>query len=179
MKCASSSSALFSRATRRRQMFQPLRRAQSAAFLSSSSLNAATFSRHSLATPTHASVSSLLSRPYSLCALDGEDDGAEATYFLPSSRRTKKARTRYELGAVIGSGKFAEVREAVDTKTSENVAVKIMNKATCSPSLLENELKMMESVEDVSHQRMTPFKGAYEDDENVYFVMELLKGGEL
>ncbi len=117
-------------------------------------------------------------RQYGVCALDGEGD-EESLYLLPSSRRTKKARSRYELGEVIGAGKFAEVREAVDSHTGEKVAVKIMNKQRCSSSLLENELKMMESVEDVSHQRMTPFKGAWEDDANIYFVMELLRGGEM
>ena len=115
-----------------------------------------------------------------LCALDAETDDIETTYILPSRQRTRKARSRFELGEVIGSGKFAQVRKAVDSETGEQVAIKIMSKQTCTRAMLEHELEMMESItDDVDHQRYAPFKGSYEDDRNVYFVMELLNGGEL
>lgn len=102
--------------------------------------------------------------------------------FLPADRQSnlKNIKERYTFKRELGRGKFGVVYEAVDLQTEEKVAVKVLDKLQCGPAQCNHELKMMEQIKSqVGHDRFTPIKGVFEDADNIYFVIELLKGGEL
>jgi serine/threonine protein kinase len=87
---------------------------------------------------------------------------------------------RYQIGRAIGSGNYALVKEAFDRKTGEYVAIKIMNKRKCGAAICKNEVDVLLSLSrKVRHQRVTPVLDVFEDTENLYIVLELLRGGEL
>jgi serine/threonine protein kinase len=87
---------------------------------------------------------------------------------------------RYRLGKQIGAGNFAVVHEAVDLKTSDRVAVKIMDKAKFGRAMCRNEVDVLFSVnKKVNHKRLTPVLDVFEDASHLYIVLELLRGGEL
>jgi len=86
----------------------------------------------------------------------------------------------YRLGKQIGSGNYAVVKEAVDLRTKQHVAVKIMDKAKCGRAMCRNEVDILFSVNKrVAHKRVTPVLDVFEDDTHLYIVLELLRGGEL
>jgi len=87
---------------------------------------------------------------------------------------------RYKVLRQIGSGNFAVVKEGVDRKTGNRVAIKIMNKKKCGKAICQNEVHVLTQLNKrVKHQRVTPVLDVFEDNENLYIVLELLKGGEL
>jgi len=87
---------------------------------------------------------------------------------------------RYKILRQIGSGNYAQVKEAVEKKTGNRVAIKIMNKKQCGKAICLNEVYVLTQLNKrVKHQRLTPVLDVFEDQENLYIVLELLKGGEL
>ncbi|CAN7020570.1 unnamed protein product [Brassica oleracea var. botrytis] len=111
--------------------------------------------------------------------------------------------THYEIDGQVGRGDLAYTCSAKGKKGSllQEVAVKVIHKAkVCFFYLLEllvldsllSVFQLMNAlmVEDVSrevkimsaltgHKNLVQFYDAFEDDENVYIVMELCKGGNL
>lgn len=101
------------------------------------------------------------------------------TYFLPFQFRKPQKRERYKIGKEIGRGHFAVVHEAFDTESNEMVAIKVMNKATCPRELCQRELKIMQELgEEIGHSRLTPIKDVYENEDRLFFVLELFRGGD-
>ncbi|CAK8988445.1 Calcium/calmodulin-dependent protein kinase type 1 (CaM kinase I) (CaM-KI), partial [Durusdinium trenchii] len=93
--------------------------------------------------------------------------------------RRKETRERYVLGDEIGRGNFATVFQATDSVSGNLVAVKVMNKEVAPREICENELSILEEISGkVAHQRITPIMDVYEDKENLYFVLELMRGGD-
>ena len=86
----------------------------------------------------------------------------------------------YVMGKQIGSGNYAIVKEAVDVRNKNRVAIKIMDKAKSGRTMCRNEIDILFSVnKKVAHKRVTPILDVFEDDTNLYIVLELLRGGEL
>jgi serine/threonine protein kinase len=99
---------------------------------------------------------------------------------LPADHLATNGIARYKVLRQIGSGNFAVVKEAVDRKTGNRVAIKIMNKKQCGKAICQNEVHVLTQLNKrVKHQRVTPVLDVFEDQENLYIVLELLKGGEL
>jgi len=89
-------------------------------------------------------------------------------------------RARYTLGRQIGSGNYAVVKEALDRKTGQRVAIKIMDKRRCGRAICRNEVDVLLALSrKVKHQRLTPVLDVFEDRDCLYIVLELLRGGEL
>lgn len=87
---------------------------------------------------------------------------------------------KYRFTREIGRGTFAQVREAMDDTNRRSVAIKIMNKKQCGKAMCENEVRVLgELGKKVKHQRFTPVLDLFEDENNLYIVLELLRGGEL
>ena len=87
---------------------------------------------------------------------------------------------RYKVFRQIGTGNYAVVKEGVDRKTGKRVAIKIMNKRHCGKAICMNEVHVLTQLNKrVKHQRVTPVLDVFEDQENLYIVLELLNGGEL
>ncbi|XP_070546440.1 LOW QUALITY PROTEIN: serine/threonine-protein kinase DCLK1-like [Ptychodera flava] len=85
---------------------------------------------------------------------------------------------RYEIGKTIGDGNFAVVKEARLVNTDEEFAMKIIDKSKLrgKEQMLENEIGIMKAV---NHPNIVRLFEEYETDENIYLVMEYVKGGDL
>lgn len=85
----------------------------------------------------------------------------------------------YELGHVLGEGQFGKVMEAVN-RTGNRFAVKVIRKSAIKKGkdveAVKKEVKFMRTL---SHPNILKMMEALEDAENLYFVLELAKGGDL
>lgn len=86
----------------------------------------------------------------------------------------------YDIGQLIGSGGFATVYRAIARETSDEVAIKIMNKQHL------REMKMTKRVQaeiaislQLQHPHIVHSYCSFQDDNNIYLVMELCENGNL
>ncbi|KAG1327689.1 putative Calcium/calmodulin-dependent serine/threonine-protein kinase 1 [Cocos nucifera] len=91
---------------------------------------------------------------------------------------------KYELGEEVGRGHFGYTCSAKVKKgelKGEEVAVKVIPKAKMTTAVaiedVRREVRILSSLTD--HKNLVQFHDAYEDEDNVYVIMELCKGGEL
>lgn len=81
---------------------------------------------------------------------------------------------RYSKGRLLGKGGFAKVFEAVNTETKQLFAVKVMEKSAISKARARqkfmSEIKIHKSLH---HTNIVKFEGFFEDNENVYILLEL------
>ncbi|GAV64556.1 Pkinase domain-containing protein [Cephalotus follicularis] len=90
----------------------------------------------------------------------------------------------YELEDEVGRGHFGFTCSAKAKKgslKSQDVAVKVIPKSKMTTAIsiedVRREVKILQAL--TGHKNLVQFYDAYEDDDNVYVVMELCKGGEL
>lgn len=77
----------------------------------------------------------------------------------------------------LGHGNYGIVREAIDKKTKEKVAVKSIYKIKVNDlESLRNELNIMRTLR---HPNIVRFICVHEDEDYLHIVMELCTGGEL
>lgn len=97
----------------------------------------------------------------------------------------RKARKRvspndFEALSIIGKGAFGEVRICRHIETGDPVAVKKMKK---KEMLYKNQVTHVRSERDILVKAKNPWivglKYSFQDDENLYLVMEYLPGGDL
>ncbi|CAA6659467.1 unnamed protein product [Spirodela intermedia] len=94
---------------------------------------------------------------------------------------SKHFSSNYELGEEVGRGHFGYTCSARFKKgelKGQQVAVKVIPKAKMTTAIaiedVRREVKILKAF-----ANLVQFYDAYEDDENVYIVMELCEGGEL
>ncbi|XP_008777902.1 calcium/calmodulin-dependent serine/threonine-protein kinase 1-like [Phoenix dactylifera] len=97
---------------------------------------------------------------------------------------SKQFFAKYELGEEVGRGHFGYTCSAKAKKgelKGEEVAVKVIPKAKMTTAIaiedVRREVRILSSL--TGHKNLVQFYDAYEDEDNVYIVMELCKGGEL
>ncbi|XP_057507034.1 LOW QUALITY PROTEIN: CDPK-related kinase 7-like [Actinidia eriantha] len=97
---------------------------------------------------------------------------------------SKQFMTHYELGEEVGRGHFGYTCSAKGKKGSlkgQDVAVKVIPKSKMTTEIAiedaRREVKMLRAL--TGHRNLVQFYDVYEDENNVYIVMELCKGGEL
>ncbi|XP_047315520.1 CDPK-related kinase 5-like isoform X2 [Impatiens glandulifera] len=97
---------------------------------------------------------------------------------------SKHFENKYELGSEVGRGHFGHTCRAKFKKgelKGQDVAVKIIPKAKMTTSIaiedVRREVKILRAL--TGHNNLVQFYDAYEDNENIYIVMELCEGGEL
>ncbi|XVF56314.1 hypothetical protein PTKIN_Ptkin06aG0108900 [Pterospermum kingtungense] len=97
---------------------------------------------------------------------------------------SKHFMSHYELGEEVGRGHFGYTCSAKAKKGSHKgheVAVKVIPKSKMTTAIaiedVRREVKILRAL--TGHKNLVQFYDAYEDDDNVYIVMELCKGGEL
>ncbi|XAR69560.1 Non-specific serine/threonine protein kinase [Bertholletia excelsa] len=97
---------------------------------------------------------------------------------------SKQFTSHYELGEEVGRGHFGYTCSAKAKKGSlkgQDVAVKVIPKSKMTTAIaiedVRREVKILRAL--TGHKNLVQFYDAYEDDDNVYVVMELCKGGEL
>ncbi|KAJ0977979.1 hypothetical protein J5N97_013453 [Dioscorea zingiberensis] len=112
-------------------------------------------------------------------------EGGEAELGLDKSFGfSKQFTSKYELGEEVGRGHFGYTCSAKAKKgemKGEEVAVKVIPKAKMTTAIaiedVRREVRILSAL--TGHKNLVHFYDAYEDEDNVYIVMELCKGGEL
>ncbi|KAK6151343.1 hypothetical protein DH2020_013978 [Rehmannia glutinosa] len=96
----------------------------------------------------------------------------------------KNFSSHYEIGEEVGRGHFGYTCSAKGKKGSMkgvDVAVKVIPKTKMTTAIaiedVRREVKMLRAL--TGHQNLVQFYDAYEDEDNIYVVMELCNGGEL
>jgi serine/threonine protein kinase len=78
---------------------------------------------------------------------------------------------------VLGQGYFAVVKVGIDKKTSERVAIKVVNKELVErEETLDNEIDILSQVD---HPNIVKMHAIFDTEEHLLIVMELMEGGEL
>lgn len=97
---------------------------------------------------------------------------------------SKQFVAHYEMGEEVGRGHFGYTSSAKAKKGSlkgQDVAVKVIAKSKMTTAIaiedVRREVKILRAL--TGHKNLVQFYEAYEDDDNVYIVMELCSGGEL
>lgn len=114
-----------------------------------------------------------------------EDEGKEKETSLDKTfGYSRNFRSKYELGKEVGRGHFGHTCVAKCKKgalKNQSVAVKIISKSKMTTAIsiedVRREVMLLKGL--CGHQHMVQFYDAFEDDQNVYIVMELCQGGEL
>ncbi|KAD6795892.1 hypothetical protein R6Q59_020198 [Mikania micrantha] len=97
---------------------------------------------------------------------------------------SKHFGSKYEVGDEVGRGHFGYTCKAKFKKgkfKGQEVAVKVIPKSKMTTAIaiedVRREVKILRAL--TGHDNLVKFYDAYEDNENVYVVMELCEGGEL
>nr|GMC87601.1 CDPK-related kinase 5-like [Ipomoea batatas] len=97
---------------------------------------------------------------------------------------SKQFTSRYEIGEEVGRGHFGYTSSATGKKgelKGQRVAVKVIPKSKMTTAIaiedVRREVKILRAL--TGHSNLVQFYEAFEDQENVYIVMELCLGGEL
>jgi hypothetical protein len=80
---------------------------------------------------------------------------------------------------VLGKGKFGIVKLGTHIKSSKEVAVKIVSKTEMSPEDLELQRNEIEILKVCQHPSIIRLLDIFENEVNIYLVMEYMKGGDL
>lgn len=85
---------------------------------------------------------------------------------------------RYEVGETVGVGGFAVVKKGRDKRTTEAVAIKVVDKSryAAGDNSLEREIQVLLKVD---HPNCIKLHDVYITPRKVYIVTELVTGGEL
>ncbi|PWA37846.1 calcium/calmodulin-dependent/calcium-dependent protein kinase [Artemisia annua] len=88
---------------------------------------------------------------------------------------------KYEIGKLLGCGAFAKVYHARDIATGQSLAVKVFNKQkiTSNTSLMSNIEREIDIMRRLRHPNIVKLYEVLATKTKIYFVMELVKGGEL
>ena len=86
----------------------------------------------------------------------------------------------YVLFEQIGRGTFSKVTKAIHLITSQQVAVKILNKQKIEDEVdLERIIREIEILKNINHPNIAQMYETYSTIHNFYLMMELVKGGDL
>lgn len=111
---------------------------------------------------------------------DGDGPSSEAELLMldeypavPSS-----IAERYKVGRTLGDGNFAVVRECMERSTGREYALKIINKDKCrgKEHMIQSEVSLLRRVK---HPNIVLLIEEIDTQNDLYLVMELVKGGDL
>ena len=80
---------------------------------------------------------------------------------------------------VLGKGKFGIVKLGTHLKTGKEVAIKMVSKTEMSPEDLELQRNEIEILKVCQHPSIIRLLDIFENETNIYLVMEYMKGGDL
>mmetsp|Transcript_28807 Transcript_28807/g.82497 ORF Transcript_28807/g.82497 Transcript_28807/m.82497 type:complete len:491 (+) Transcript_28807:72-1544(+) len=102
---------------------------------------------------------------------------------LQPAHENEDIRDKYDLGAILGSGSFGQVREATvkDPPGREVRAVKMIERDNddgewSNQAIFVREVGLLQQI---CHENIIRYYDFYEDKHFLYVVMELCKGGEV
>lgn len=97
---------------------------------------------------------------------------------LPLQSSTDGATKDFYIESSLGHGSFGEVFRARHRReSSQQVALKIMDRSRIKVTSIQRELTVMEAMG--THPGIITYHGSYVSPEKVTFVLELMNGGEL
>ncbi|KAL0722326.1 hypothetical protein Bca4012_036925 [Brassica carinata] len=101
----------------------------------------------------------------------------------PKSPKTQQGSVlmdKYELGKLLGRGSFAKVYLARSISTSENVAIKVIDKEKIVKSCLAGHIKREISIlRRVRHPYIVHLLEVMATKTKIYIIMEYVRGGDL
>ncbi|KAK8579808.1 hypothetical protein V6N13_142977 [Hibiscus sabdariffa] len=87
---------------------------------------------------------------------------------------------KYEFGRLLGQGNFAKVYHARNIKTSQSVAVKVIEKEkVLKVGMIDQTKREISGMSLVKHTNILELYEVMASKSKIYFVMEYAKGGEL
>ncbi|EER94892.1 hypothetical protein BDA96_01G404000 [Sorghum bicolor] len=87
---------------------------------------------------------------------------------------------RYEMGKLLGIGSFAKVYHARNVKTSQSVAIKVIDKdKILKCGLMDQITREISVMKLVKHPNIVQLYEVMATKTKIYFVIEYVKGGEL
>ncbi|KAL6078330.1 Myosin light chain kinase [Balamuthia mandrillaris] len=86
---------------------------------------------------------------------------------------------KYEVKDELGRGAFSVVKLGINKKTKEKVAIKIIDRRNVGADYEKNLKMEMEILKKVHHPNIIALNEMVEAGDRLYFVMELVTGGEL
>jgi len=87
--------------------------------------------------------------------------------------------SKYEVGDELGRGAFSVVKAGVNRKTRDRVAIKIIDRNDVGKDYEKNLRMEMDILRRVDHPNIIALHEMIEAGNKLYFVMELVTGGEL
>jgi len=87
--------------------------------------------------------------------------------------------SRFTFGRVLGQGAFSVVKEGVDKKTSQKVAIKVIQKTTVAGDDIKLLRREVHNLKALDHPNILKLYDVYEDDKQFFLIMELVQGKEL
>ena len=90
-----------------------------------------------------------------------------------------KYQSKYKPITTIAKGAFGPVIKSKDLQTSNEVAVKILSKETCSQSTITQLIREITVLQNVNHPNIVKLYDYFETSNEVYIIMEYIKGGTL
>ncbi|XP_059139794.1 serine/threonine-protein kinase DCLK1-like isoform X3 [Physella acuta] len=110
-------------------------------------------------------------------ASDEKADGSEK-FDISQVDMPYALTNKYDIGNMIGTGNFAVVLECKDKKTQRKYALKIINKEICKgkEKMIDNEVRILRCVK---HPNIIRLVEDYMNQHQIFYVMELVKGGDL
>lgn len=107
-----------------------------------------------------------------------EDSEEKMAHVQPASYVNKK---KYIFGKTLGAGTFGVVRQAKNTETGEDVAVKILIKKALKGNKIQLEALYdeLDILQGLHHPNIVAFKDWFESKDKFYIITQLAKGGEL
>ncbi|KAG6374315.1 kinase-like domain-containing protein [Boletus reticuloceps] len=86
----------------------------------------------------------------------------------------------FELHRAVGKGAFGKVRVVEHKKTKQVYALKYIDKSKCvKQRAVANTIQERHLLEEVDHPFIVNLRYAFQDDENCFFVLDLMLGGDL
>ncbi|KAJ3411469.1 hypothetical protein HDV05_002158 [Chytridiales sp. JEL 0842] len=86
----------------------------------------------------------------------------------------------FELLRSVGKGAFGKVRIVQHKQTGKNYALKYINKAKCmKQKAVENIIQERRLLEEIHCPFVCNLRYAFQDDENMFMVLDLMLGGDL
>ena len=87
---------------------------------------------------------------------------------------------KYELGRMLGHGTFAKVYHARNLQTGKSVAMKVVGKEkVIKVGMMEQIKREISVMKMVKHPNIVELHEVMASKSNIYFAMELVRGGEL
>ncbi|KAF8638316.1 hypothetical protein AX17_002336 [Amanita inopinata Kibby_2008] len=86
----------------------------------------------------------------------------------------------FELHRAVGKGAFGKVRVVEHKKTHKMYALKYIDKSRCiKQDAVANVIQERRLLEEINHPFIVNMRYAFQDDQNCFFVLDLMLGGDL